>query len=383
MSWRVARVGDVCDVVSGATPRTSNPEFWDGTVPWVTPKDLSELGQKHLSDTPRKITQAGLESCSAKMLPVQSVLFSSRAPIGLVAINTLPVCTNQGFKSLVPRFDLVSPDYLFWWLKAHETHVQSKGRGATFKELSKKIVEDLEVPLPPLGEQNRIAGILDAADALRAMRREALAQLDTLFRSTFLDMFGDPVINPRAWPESTLDSVASLDRQSVPPSTVDPATPYVGLEHVDATGAINCIETVSTAGVKSSKFRFSSGHVLFGKLRPYLRKIAKPSFSGICSTDIVPILPTEKASRAYLFHLLRMPNTVKLATMRCTGVNLPRLRPSQLAAFPIPLPPLDLQQRFAAIVESIERQKVTQRAHLADLDTLFASLQSRAFRGDL
>ena len=114
MSWPVATVGEVCEVVSGATPRTGKPEFWGGNVPWVTPKDLSELGQKHLSDTPRKITKAGLKSCSARMLPAQSVLFSSRAPIGLVAINTLPVCTNQGFKSLVPRSDLVSPDFLFW-----------------------------------------------------------------------------------------------------------------------------------------------------------------------------------------------------------------------------------------------------------------------------
>ncbi len=199
MSWPVATVGEVCEVVSGATPRTGKPEFWDGNVPWVTPKDLSELGQKHLSDTPRKITKAGLKNCSARMLPAQSVLFSSRAPIGLVAINTIPVCTNQGFKSLVPRFDLVSPDFLFWWLKAQEKHVQSKGRGATFKEVSKKIVEDLQIPLPPLAEQKRIAGILDAADALRAKRREALAELDTLLQATFLDMFGDPVTNPMGW----------------------------------------------------------------------------------------------------------------------------------------------------------------------------------------
>ena len=206
MSWPVATIGEVCEVVSGATPKTGKPEFWDGNVPWVTPKDLSELGQKHLSDTPRQITKAGLKSCAARMLPAQSVLFSSRAPIGLVAINTLPVCTNQGFKSLVPRFDLVSPDFLFWWLKTQEKHIQSKGRGATFKEVSKKIVEDLQIPLPPLTEQKRIARILDAADALRAKRREALAQLDTLLQSTFLDMFGDPVTNPMGFPRETLKS---------------------------------------------------------------------------------------------------------------------------------------------------------------------------------
>ena len=216
MSWPVATVGEVCEVVSGATPKTGKPEFWGGNVPWVTPKDLSELGQKHLSDTPRKITKAGLKSCSARMLPAQSVLFSSRAPIGLVAINTLPVCTNQGFKSLVPRSDLVSPDFLFWWLKVQEKHIQSKGRGATFKEVSKKIVEDLQIPLPPLAEQKRIAGILDAADALRTKRREALAQLDTLIQSTFLDMFGDPVTNPMGWMVTCVGDVAKMGTGSTP-----------------------------------------------------------------------------------------------------------------------------------------------------------------------
>ena len=148
------------------------------------------------------------------MLPAQSVLFSSRAPIGLVAINTLPVCTNQGFKSLVPRFDLVSPDFLFWWLKAQEKHIQSKGRGATFKEVSKKIVEDLQIPLPPLVAQRRIAGILDAADALRAKCREALAQLDTLFQSAFLDMFGDPVTNPKGLDVELLGELIAMGPQN-------------------------------------------------------------------------------------------------------------------------------------------------------------------------
>ena len=216
MKWLVATIGEVCEVVSGATPKTDRPQFWDGDVPWVTPKDLSQLGQKYLSDTQRRITEAGLKSCSATMLPAQSVLLSSRAPIGLVAINKLPVCTNQGFKSLVPRIDLIWPDFLFWWLRAQEKHIQSRGRGATFKEVSKKIVEDLQIPIPPVDEQKRIAEILDKADALRAKRRVALAQLDTLTQSIFLDMFGDPVTNPMKWTTSTLGQVGEIITGNTP-----------------------------------------------------------------------------------------------------------------------------------------------------------------------
>jgi type I restriction enzyme S subunit len=210
MKWHTSTIGEVCEIVSGATPKTGNPSFWNGNIHWVTPKDLSVLQQKkYLEDTPRKITKDGLRSCSAKMLPPQSVLFSTRAPIGLVAINTIPVCTNQGLKSMVPRGDLLSADYLFWWLKIHKEEIERSGRGAIFKEVSKKIVEDIAIPLPPLAEQKRIAAILDAADALRAKRRETLAQLDTLLQSTFLDMFGDPVTNPMGWEVCTLKDTKS------------------------------------------------------------------------------------------------------------------------------------------------------------------------------
>ncbi|MEZ5325219.1 MAG: restriction endonuclease subunit S [Verrucomicrobiales bacterium] len=203
MSWPKVSIASVCNIVSGATPKTSNPAFWDGDIPWTTPKDLSERSGKHLSDTPRKITPSGFASCSSRMLPVHSVLFSSRAPIGLVAINTMPVCTNQGFKSMVPKNGKIVADFLYWWLRIHRASIERLGRGATFKEVSKKIVEEIQIPLPPLEKQKRIAAILDAAEGLRAKRRESLARLDTLLQSTFLDLFGDPVTNPNALPKVT------------------------------------------------------------------------------------------------------------------------------------------------------------------------------------
>ena len=140
------------------------------------------------------------------------------------------------------------------------------------------------------------------------------------------------------WPTGTLDSIAILDRQSIHPSQAEAATPYLGLEHLDGDGGINRIQTVGSAGLKSNKFQFSDRHVLFGKLRPYLRKIARPEFSGVCSTDIIPILPKDGTSRDYLFYFLRTPDTVSLATSRCSGANLPRLGPRQLASLQIPLP---------------------------------------------
>ena len=393
MSWPVATVGEVCEVVSGATPRTGKPEFWDGNVPWVTPKDLSELGQKHLSDTPRKITKAGLKSCSARMLPAQSVLFSSRAPIGLVAINTIPVCTNQGFKSLVPRFDLVSPDFLFWWLKAQEKHVQSKGRGATFKEVSKKIVEDLQIPLPPLPEQKRLAGILDAADALRAKRREALAQLDTLLQSTFLDMFGDPVTNPMGWTK-----VRSGELFLLPPK-IGTITPAAGRGYLvvrvgevgESRIAFELCGRVEISEKDFAKFRLERGDTVIARAIGSKNHLGKASFfadfdeATVIDSHVMRLRPDPIKCDGLWFYSLISSDRGKFLLQQTGGATAVQfnINAKQASSVQVALPPLDLQHRFAAIVESVEQQKASQRTHLAELDTLFASLQSRAFRGDL
>ena len=175
------------------------------------------------------------------------------------------------------------------------------------------------------------------------------------------------------WPTARLDSVAVLDRQSINPSNADPGTRYVGLEHVDGDGRIACIETVGSAELQSNKFRFTDRHVLFGKLRPYLRKIANPTFSGVCSTDIIPVLPSDRISRDFLYYFLRTPAMVELATHRCSGANLPRLSPKQLASFQIPLPPLAEQKRIAGILDAADALRAKRRESLAQLDTLLQS----------
>ena len=389
MSWPVATVGEVCEVVSGATPRTGKPEFWDGNVPWVTPKDLSKLGQKHLSDTPRKITKAGLKSCSARMLPAQSVLLSSRAPIGLVAINTLPVCTNQGFKSLVPRFDLVSPDFLFWWLKAQEKHIQSKGRGATFKEVSKKIVEDLQIPLPPLPEQKRIAGILDAADALRAKRREALAQLDTLLQSTFLDMFGDPVTNPMGWDTSALGEVGEVITGNTPsrkhPEYYGEDIEWIKSDNINDPSFVltEAEERLSVAG-KAVARTSPRGSILVTCIAGSPSCIGNAAIAArevAFNQQINAFVPGERIALWFAFGMFWVGK--RLVQSASTSSMKGMVSKSAFSAISIPIPPTSLQSRFDAIGESVEHQKASQRAHLAELDTLFTSLQSRAFRGDL
>ena len=190
MSWPIVPLEECTRIVGGATPSTSVPEFWDGDILWATPKDLSDLEGTHLDVTARKITDRGLASCAAEVLPAGSVLFSSRAPIGQVAINRVPVATNQGFKSFIPDGRRLEAGYLFWWLKTNRTRLENLGNGATFKELSKAAVARIEIPLPSLPEQRRIAAILDQADELRLMRVRAISRLNDIGQAIFAEMFG-------------------------------------------------------------------------------------------------------------------------------------------------------------------------------------------------
>lgn len=194
MMWEEVPLSDVSSIVGGATPKSKENSFWGGDIYWATPKDLSNLDSIYISKTVRSITQAGLNSCAASILPENSVLFSSRAPIGHVAINKVPMATNQGFKSIVPG-PLLDAKFVYWWFKHNRKRLEGLGTGATFKELSKSAVERVLIPLPPMTEQKRIAAILDQAAELVRLRKEALAKLDVLGQAIFHDMFGDPFTN--------------------------------------------------------------------------------------------------------------------------------------------------------------------------------------------
>jgi type I restriction enzyme, S subunit len=174
----------------------------------------------------------------------------------------------------------------------------------------------------------------------------------------------------KPWPIVQLDSVADIERESVQAGKISSGSTYVGLENITSDGEFLKVTEVEAGELGSSKFLFSKDHVLYGKLRPYLRKIARPSFSGICSTDIVPIRPGPGLDKGYLFHYLRTPTMVDKATTMSVGVNLPRLSPSTLAIFQIPLPPIEEQRRIAAILDKADEIRTKRRAALVQLDTL-------------
>lgn len=394
-AWPQVRLGDCAEIISGSTPKTSVPDFWDGDVHWATPKDLSDLDGNVITSTARRITAAGLRSCGASVLPPESVLFSSRAPIGLVAVNSVPMATNQGFKSFVPRPNLLDSGYLAHWLRTNRTHLDSLGNGATFKEVSKAVVSRVEIPLPPIAEQRRIAEVLDRADALLVKRRESLVLLDDLTQSIFLDMFGNPVHNPKEWPRVALGDLASRFSDGPFGSNLKSShyraegVRVVRLQNVGVGHFIPTDEAYISedhfAGLR--KHECLPGDVLVGTLGdPNLRACVQPESlpRALNKADCVQIRPDSRVSTSeYLCALINSPGTLEMAQSLMLGQTRVRISMGRLRGLELPRPPLELQEAFSKRVRSIADHEKIIRRRDAELAGLFASLRQRAFAGDL
>ena len=192
--WNYLKIKDCAEVIGGGTPSTKKEEYWGEDIPWISPKDLSGNSKKYISKGKKSITELGLRNSSAKLLPSNSLLFSSRAPIGYLAINKNPVATNQGFKSLIVRegFDT---EFFYYLLKRNTEYIKSYASGSTFLEVSGSIVKELEFPIPSYEEQKRISRVLSKLDKkieLNQQMNETLEEIaKTLFKSWFIDF--DPV----------------------------------------------------------------------------------------------------------------------------------------------------------------------------------------------
>ena len=189
--WKEYKLGEIGTVVGGATPSTKDPMNYDGDISWITPKDLSGYESMYIDRGERMITQQGYNSCSCKMLPKGSVLFSSRAPIGYVAIAANDLCTNQGFKSVIPNNKIVNNFFLYYLLAYNKNFIEGLGSGTTFKEVSGQTMKNIVVKIPSLSKQERIASILKSLDDKIGVNRKINENLEqqaqALFKSWFVD----------------------------------------------------------------------------------------------------------------------------------------------------------------------------------------------------
>ncbi len=386
-----AALGDVAEIVSGATPKTGVAGYWDGDVRWATPADLSKLDGAYIAETRRRLSEVGVRSCATTVLPTGSVLLSSRAPIGHVAINSVPMTTNQGFKSLVPgpRLDA---KFLYHWLKSKTTYLQSLGNGATFKELSKKTTEQIKIPLPAITEQRRIAAILDHADALRAKPRQVLAHLDALTQSVFHDMIGDPIANSAGLPVKVLKDWIAPNRPITygilkPGPSASDGVPYVRVADMQNRG-IELRGVRRTTQAIAAEYRRSilrPGDLLMS-IRGHVGRFAfvPEVLDGANITqDSARLAVNDPDAALYLRVAMESPSAQHWMARRTKGAAVKGINLGDLRELPLPMPLVGDIKRLAEVVRQVEHQREIAQSMTAPVNELISALQSEAFAGEL
>ena len=279
---------------------------------------------------------------------------------------------------IIPN-DTVDISYLAYAME--QMHLSKYFTGATIPHIYFKDYQREELPLPPLDEQRRIAAVLDKVTGLIAKRRQQLEMLDELVKARFVEMFGDFKTNTMRWPIVGFNEIAIIDGHMTTDYKKYANYPHIGIDSIEKeTGRLNGYRTVSEDGIISSKYVFTSNHIIYSKIRPNLNKVALPNFEGLCSADAYPILPNENnCERIFLALAMRSEYFLDYILQFSSRTNLPKVNRKEIAGFCLPLPPLELQKQFSAFFYKSDKIKAAIRKNLEKLEMLKKALMQEYF----
>lgn len=381
--WEYKKLGEVCEVVTGTTPKTNIPEYWGKGHYWVTPAELNDT-TVYIDKTERQITDEALSKTKLRLLPVGTVLLSSRAPIGKVAIANAEMYCNQGFKNCICS-EAIYNKYLFYFLRLKKDYLNSLGRGATFKEISKSIVESIKIPLPPKSTQLAIVSELDKINELIRLKKEQLKDFDNLAQSLFYEMFGDSVENEKGWEVKKLGDCFSYIKNGANIKQTKDVDGFPITRIETLAGGIFNRDRMGYAGIydlsKYSAYVLESRDLLMshinsktyiGRTVEYKRNNDETIIHGMNLLRLKAIHDIID-STFFVYYTKSGDFKSKIARIRKDAVNQSSFAISDLKRLNIPLPPLSLQRLFAQRIEQIEREKSEVQKSIQDLETLLAS----------
>ena len=383
----MAKLREVCTVVSGSTPKTNIAEYWDGDVKWITPAELNE-DSFYICDSVRHITEEGRIKTGLSYMPKGTVILSSRAPIGKTAIIDCPMCCNQGFKNFICS-DEIFNEYLYFFLKSKTNYLNSLGRGATFKELSKSIVEDIEIPLPSLDVQKIIAAHLGKLETLISLRKQQLSKLDDLVKSRFVEMFGDLVIGDKVnVNQKKIGEIASVTKLAG-----FEFTQYIQYkEHGDiimlrglnckkghlVLGDVKWIDKETSDLLPRSKLYY--GDILMtyaGTIGDVALVDADDKYHLAPNVAKITLNDKNACNPVFLMHLFMYTNDYIMtfaSVVAQASINMEKIR-----NFEYYFPSVELQNQFAAFVEQTDKSKFEIQKCLEKLETLKKALMQKYF----
>jgi type I restriction enzyme, S subunit len=394
MSWPSTRLTDLCTVITkGTTPTTLGFEFSDRGIGFLRVQNINGGSVNYERDI-LFIDARTHQALARSQIQPGDVLVSIAGTIGRTGVvpEDAPALNCNQALAIIRTNGSVFRPFLRHWLESSDAQRQMLGATVTgtISNLSLTQIGNLLIPLPPLPEQCRIAAVLDLAEALRAKRRAALTQLNTLTQAIFLDLFGDG--NDKQWETRQLQDVVK-EGTIVTYGIVQAGEEFPGGIPYIRTGDIVEGEIVQQ-GLRHTDpliaSRFERSRVKTGEIVMSIRAtvgttaLVPPELDGANLTQgTARISPGSKVDRIYLLNWLRMPRAQHWISQQIKGATFREITLSRLRELPVTIPLLDLQQRFAAHASAVEKFKTAHRASLAEMDALFASLQYRAFRGEL
>lgn len=371
--WKVEKLSEIAEVVGGSTPSRDNDAYWNGEIPWATPTDITKLRGPIISETQDRITEEGLSSASTYVLPAYSVLMTSRATIGACAVNTVPMATNQGFQSLVPS-DGVNTWFLFYRMLATAAYMESLGAGSTFSEVSKSTVEKVEVLLPPLPEQCKIASVLYAVDQAIQQTEAVIQQTKRVKRGLMQDLFHSGLRNgktknvrrlgqvPAHWRIVQLDDVCDkiTDGTHQSPTTQEEGFPYITSQNLRDWGFdFSDLKYIAEEDHRKITARCNpqAGDVLYVKdgANTGTVQVNTLDFEFSLLSSVALIRPTPDILESnFLKQLLSWAKFRRLMMSRMSGTGIPRLTVSKIKNSKIPLPPIEEQKEIRNVLNSFD-----------------------------
>lgn len=389
MSWPKVALSELCEINIGKTPARANADYWGIGYPWLSIADMNQ-GLK-LSETKEQITDCAVKETNIKVVPKGTVLFSFKLSIGKIGVTQIPMYTNEAIAAL-PILDerRLCKEYLVYALSRIDAS-KTTDRAVMGATLNKKKLAELKIPLPPLAEQKRIAAILDKADAIRRKRQQAIQLADEFLRSVFLDMFGDPVTNPKGWEVKLLKDISRIQigpfgTQLHKEDYIQGGIPIINPTHIVRGHIVSKDDFTITAAKHASlpEYHLDIGDIIMGRRGEMGRcaVISTNEKGWLCGTGSLFIRPSKKGVFSeYLNRLLASDAIKKHLESECQGATMPNLNKTIVGNIQIPVPSDEALNQFSAIKEKIIG---TKNLYLSfSREKMFESLSQKTFSGKL
>lgn len=390
MSWRYLKIADFCSTGSGGTPSKSKPEYYEGgDIPWIKSGDLKD---STIYDANEYITAAGLENSSAKIVEKDSILIAMYgATVGRLAILGINAATNQAICNIRPDTTIADMKYLYYFLRSKFSYFVENAVGGAQPNISQGLIKSLEVPLPSLIEQKRIADILDKAADIRQKREQAVKLADDFLRATFLEMFGDPVANPKRWDVASLLEYGSFKNgMNFTKGESGSVLKCLGVGNFKLLATITCMDNIDEIELNtlpSDDYLLKDGDIVFvrsngnkalvGRCLTIYPNKEKVTFSGFC---IRYRIEKSAITAEYLNFLFRTPSMKRQMLSGGQGANIQNISQGTLSALRIPVPPLEKQQTFSKIVSFHSELMKKLNINIVETNDMFDSISQTYFK---